>query len=123
MSFAAPQMFWFLLLVPSLLLFFWWSWRVRQRLMAQFIQSRLLPGLIAGVSSTRQKIRAAMILAAVALFVVTLARWQWGYYQEEVPQKGLDIIAAIDTSKSMLAADIAPNRLARARLAALSLMQ
>jgi Ca-activated chloride channel family protein len=122
-SFASPQMFWLLLIVPALLVFFWWSWRVRQKLMAQFIQSRLLPGLIAGVSSTRQKIRAALILAAVALFVVTLARLQWGYYQEEVPQKGLDIIAAIDTSKSMLAADIAPNRLARAQLAALSLMQ
>jgi Ca-activated chloride channel family protein len=123
MTFAAPQMFWLLLIVPALLVFFWWSWRVRQKLMGQFIQSRLLPGLIAGVSSTRQKIRAALILAAVALFVVTLARWQWGYYQEEVPQKGLDIIAAIDTSKSMLASDIAPNRLARAKLAALSLMQ
>jgi len=123
MIFAAKQMFWLLLMVPALLVFFWWSWRVRQRLMAQFIQARLLPGLIAGVSSTRQKIRAALILAAFVCFIVTLARLQWGYYQEEVPQKGLDIIAAIDTSKSMLAADIAPNRLERAKLAAKSLMQ
>jgi len=123
MKFAAPQMFWLLLIVPAMLLFFWWSWRVRERLMAQFIHSRLLPGLIAGVSSTRQKIRAVLILAAIVCFIVTLARLQWGYYQEEVPQKGLDIIAAIDTSKSMLASDIAPNRLARAQLAALSLMQ
>ena len=91
--------------------------------MAQFIQSRLLPGLITGVSSTRQKIRASLILAAFVFFIITLARLQWGYYQEEVPQKGLDIIAAIDTSKSMLASDIAPNRLARAKLAARSLMQ
>jgi Ca-activated chloride channel homolog len=120
---AEPRMFWLLLIVPVLLVFYVWSWRVRQKLMAQFIQSRLLPGLIAGVSSTRQKIRAALILAAVACFVVALTRLQWGYYQEEVPQKGLDIIAAIDTSKSMLAADIAPNRLARARLAAVSLME
>ena len=123
MTFAEPKMFWLLLIVPVLLAFFVWSWRVRQKLMAQFIQSRLLPGLIAGVSPTRQKIRSTFILAAIACFVVALARLQWGYYQEEVPQKGLDIIAAIDTSKSMLAADIAPNRLARAQLAALSLMQ
>ena len=123
MSWAAPQMFWLLLIVPALLVFFWWSWRVRQRLMAQFIQARLLPGLISGVSSTRQKIRAALILAATTCFIVTLARLQWGYHQQEVPQKGLDIIAAIDTSKSMLATDIAPNRLERAKLAAKSLMQ
>ena len=41
----------------------------------------------------------------------------------EVKQRGLDIVIAIDTSKSMLAEDIAPNRLARAKLAALDLMQ
>jgi Ca-activated chloride channel family protein len=116
-------MFWLLLIVPALLAFFWWSWRVRQKLMAQFIQARLLPGLIAGVSSTRQKIRGGLILGAVTFLVIALARLQLGYYQEEVPQKGLDIIVGIDTSKSMLAADISPNRLARAKLAALSLMQ
>ena len=43
--------------------------------------------------------------------------------QEEVERRGLDIVVAIDTSKSMLATDIAPNRLTRAKLAALDLMQ
>ena len=123
MNFAAPQMFWLLLIVPALLVFFWWSWRVRQKLMAQFIQSRLLSGLIAGVSPTRQKIRALLILLSIVFFVLALARPQWGYHEEEIPQKGLDIIVAIDTSKSMLASDIAPNRLQRAKMAAVSLMQ
>src|SRR5204863_10043701 len=41
----------------------------------------------------------------------------------ETRQRGLDIVVAIDTSKSMLAEDITPNRLARAKLAALDLMQ
>jgi Ca-activated chloride channel family protein len=124
MSFASPQILWLLLVFPpALLAFFWWSWRVRQKLMAQFIQSRLLPGLIAGVSTTRQKIRAGLLIGAVVFIVLALARPQWGYYQEEVAQRGLDIMVAIDTSKSMLATDIAPNRLARAKLAALGLMQ
>jgi Ca-activated chloride channel homolog len=116
-------MFWLLLLIPVLLVFFWWSWRVRQKLMTQFIQARLLSGLIAGVSTTRQKIRAALIIAAVICFIFALARPQWGYFQEEVAQRGLDIVVAIDTSKSMLASDITPNRLTRAKLAALGLMQ
>jgi Ca-activated chloride channel homolog len=124
MRFASPQILWLLLVFPpAMLVFFWWSRRVRRRLMAQFIQSRLLPGLIAGVSSTRQKIRAAFLVGAVIFVILALARPQWGYFQEEVAQRGLDIVAAIDTSKSMLATDIAPNRLARAKLAALSLMQ
>jgi len=124
MTFASGEILWLLLVIPPVMVaFFFWSWRVRQRLMAQFIQARLLPGLIAGVSATRQKIRAALIIGAVACFIVALARPQWGYFQEEVPQRGLDIVVAIDTSKSMLASDIAPNRLARAKLAAMSLLQ
>ena len=123
MSFASPRVLWLLLVFPpALLVFFWWSWRVRQRLMAQFIQARLLPGLISGVSVTRQKIRAALLVAAVTCLILALARPQWGYMQEEVELRGLDIVVAVDTSKSMLATDITPNRLARAKLAALDLM-
>jgi Ca-activated chloride channel family protein len=108
---------------PALGVFFWWAWRERQRLMTQFIQARLLPGLISGVSPARHKVRFACLIAAVTLLIVTLARPQWGFTWEESKQKGLDIVVAIDTSKSMLAEDIAPNRLTRAKLAALDLMQ
>ena len=60
---------------------------------------------------------------AVALLIVAIARPQRGFDLEEVQQNGLDIVVAVDTSKSMLATDIAPNRLGRAKLAALELMQ
>jgi len=124
MTFAHPHILWLLLVVPPLLVvFFWWSMRERRRLMAQFIEARLLPGLISGVSRTRQKIRIASLIGGVALAIIALARPQWGFTWEEEKQKGLDIVVAIDTSKSMLAEDIAPNRLARAKLAALDLMQ
>ena len=59
----------------------------------------------------------------MALLLVTLARPQHGFDLQEVEQHGLDIVVAMDTSKCMLATDIAPNRLARAKLAALELMQ
>ncbi len=124
MTFAYPHILWLLLVIPPLLVvFLWWSLRERQRLMTQFIQARLLPGLISGVSFARQKVRFALITAAVALAIIALARPQWGFAWEESKQKGLDIVVAIDTSKSMLAEDIAPNRLTRAKLAALDLMQ
>lgn len=124
MNFAYGHVLWSLLvIVPALVLFFWWAWRERQRLMTQFIQARLLPGLISGVSPTRQKVRFILITIAFAFLLIALARPQWGFTWEESKQKGLDIVVAIDTSKSMLAEDIAPNRLQRAKLAALDLMQ
>src|SRR6267154_5278608 len=124
MRFAHSQMLWLLAVFPPLMLaFFWWSWRKRQQLVTQFIQARLLPALTVGISPTRLKLRIACLLVAVICLILALARPQWGFDWQEVKQRGLDIVVAIDTSKSMLAEDIAPNRLARAKLAALDLMQ
>jgi len=124
MTFANPQILWLLLVIPpALAAFFWWSWRTRTRLLTQFIQARLLPGLTIGISNARQKVRLGCILAAVTCLIVALARPQWGYDLEVAKLRGLDIVVAIDTSKSMLAEDVTPNRLGRAKLAALDLMQ
>jgi Ca-activated chloride channel family protein len=124
MKFEHPQILWLLLVIPpALLAFFWWATRSRQKLLVQFIEARLLSQLTVGISPTRQKIRFGCLVFAVALLVVTLARPQHGFDLQEVEQRGLDIVVAVDTSKSMLATDIAPNRLARAKLAALELMQ
>jgi len=124
MRFEHPNLLWLLLAVPpALALFFWWSERARQKLLTQFIESRLLASLTVGLSPARRKIRFALAISAVALLIVAIARPQYGYDKEEVQQNGLDIVVAVDTSKSMLATDIAPNRLGRAKLAALELMQ
>ena len=112
---------WALLLVPLLVAFFMWSWRKRRQLIALFVQSRLLAHLTVGVSARRLKFRLGLVLVAVALLSIVLARPQWGFHWEEARQRGLDVIVAIDTSRSMLAQDVAPNRLARAKLAALDL--
>src|SRR5438270_5371263 len=124
MTFGNPQMLWLLLVIPpALAAFLWWAWRQRQALMTQFIQARLLSGLTVGISARRLQTRLAILMLAVICLIVALARPQWGFDWEEARQRGLDIVVAIDTSKSMLAEDIAPNRLARAKLAALDLMQ
>ena len=124
MQFANPHLLWLLLVLPpALALFFWWASRARQRLLAQFIQTRLLSALTVGVSPTRRKIRFGCLVLAVGLLVVALARPQYGFDLQKIEQRGLDIVVAVDTSKSMLAGDIAPNRLERAKLATLDLMQ
>src|SRR5688572_32264680 len=122
MRFEHRELLWYtLLLVPALIAFFWWSWRKRRQLIAQFVQSRLLAHLTVGVSARRQKWRMALLVVACVVLMVVLARPQWGFSFEEARQRGLDVIVAIDTSRSMLAEDVAPNRLARAKLAALDL--
>src|SRR3954466_5212590 len=122
MTFGNSQMLWLLLVIPpALLAFFWWAWRQRQALMTQFIQARLLPGLTVGLSTRRGRLRVALLTFAVICLIITLARPQWGFDWEEAKQRGLDVVVAIDTSKSMLAEDVAPNRLTRAKLAALDL--
>jgi Ca-activated chloride channel homolog len=124
MQFGNPSMLMLLVVLPpALLVFYWWSVRKRHALMTQFIQARLLPGLVAGVSKRRQKVKLACLILGVVALIFALARPQWGFTWEEVKIRGVDVVVAIDTSKSMLAEDIAPNRFQRAKLAALDLMQ
>ena len=124
MRFEHPNLLWLLLVIPpALALFFWWRERARRELLTQFVEARLLESLTVGISMARRKFRFALLIFAAALLIVTLARPQRGFDLQEVERRGLDIVVAVDTSKSMLTADIAPNRLARAKLAALELMQ
>lgn len=123
MQFANPNLLWLLLALPVLVLFFWWAARQRRRLLTQFIQTRLLSVLTLGVSPARRQIRLGCLVSALALLIIALARPQYGFDLQKVERRGLDIVVAIDTSKSMLAEDIAPDRLERAKLAALDLMQ
>jgi Ca-activated chloride channel homolog len=124
MQFGNPSMLMLLVVLPpALLVFYWWSVRKRHALMTQFIQARLLPGLVAGVSKRRQKAKLACLILGVVALIFALARPQWGFTWEEVKVRGVDVVVAIDTSKSMLAEDIAPNRFQRAKLAALDLVQ
>ncbi len=124
MRFAASQVLWLLLtLLPALGVFLVWTWRQKQKLIAQFVQSRLLANLTIGVSQTRQKLRLLLVFLAVGFVLMALARPQWGFDWQEVHQRGLDIIVAIDTSRSMLASDAKPNRLEAAKRAAFDLIK
>ncbi len=124
MTFAKPEMLWLLAATAPLLTWFLIaSWRKRQQAIAQFVQSRLLAQLTVGVSRARQKARLALLGVAAVLILFALARPRVGFAWEEVSQRGLDIVVAIDTSRSMLAADVSPSRIARAKLAALDLMK
>jgi Ca-activated chloride channel family protein len=120
--FGAPNWFWALFVVPLLVaLFFRAERRSAQRLRA-FVSARLLPSLARTVDRRRRKLRFALILFGVALAITALAKPRWGYTYQDVKRKGLDLILAADTSRSMLSNDVAPSRLQRVKLAAQDLL-
>jgi Ca-activated chloride channel family protein len=117
MTFGAPEWLWGLLLIPLLIaLFMRAEHRGLQRLQ-QFVSARLLPQLAGTVNRRRRIIRFGLLLLGLALAITSLAQPRWGYTFEDVKRKGLDLLIAVDTSRSMLSNDVQPNRLDRVKLA------
>ena len=85
--------------------------------------ARLLDRLAGTVSLGRRRLRFALLLLGLAALIVSLAQPRYGYTWQESKRKGRDIIIAIDCSRSMLATDLTPNRLGRAKLAVQDLLE
>jgi Ca-activated chloride channel family protein len=112
----APNLY-ALALVPFLVLFFVWTRRRRERALADFVAATLLPAVAPDLDRRRRTIRAAMLVGAALMFVLALGGPMWGFRWQEVRREGIDLVVALDTSRSMLATDVKPSRLARAKLA------
>jgi len=90
--------------------------RRREADLAKLIHPRFRRRLTDGFSPRLRNIKRGLWLAAVMLIFTAIARPQKGYEWNEVKRKGIDILFAVDTSRSMLAEDLTPNRIERARL-------
>jgi Ca-activated chloride channel family protein len=117
MTFGAPQWLWGLLLIPLLIALFVRAEQRGFKRLQEFVSSRLLPQLAGTVNRPRRILRFALQLLGLALAIVSLAQPRWGYTFEDVKRKGLDLLIAVDTSRSMLSNDVQPNRLDRVKLA------
>jgi Ca-activated chloride channel family protein len=115
MPFGEPRALLLLLLVPLLGVLLGLVRLRRKRLLRRLGQEELVARLIEGPGVGRWVIRVAFMLLAGTFLVLALARPQWGAKVEEVRRKGVDVIIAMDVSASMLAEDVKPSRLARAR--------
>jgi len=96
--------------------------RKRRLALQSFASAHLLEELTANVSTPRRRVKRALFSAGVLLVLVALARPQWGFRWEEAKRKGIDLLVVVDTSKSMLAEDVKPSRLVRAKLAVTDLL-
>lgn len=112
-----------LLVVPALVGLLVATGRARRRALAAIGDLELVERLSASVNGTARRGKSALQVAAVALLVFAMARPQFGNRVETVRSMGQDIVVALDLSQSMLAEDVAPNRLERARLAVFRLLE
>ena len=105
--FGAPLALIALLLVPLLIGAAWYEAARRRAANARYGGS---PGLRLGASPRRRAAQSALLIAAVALLIVAVARPQWGFVRAEVEQRGIDVAIVLDVSRSMTATDVAPSR-------------
>ncbi len=122
MTFGAPVWFWGLLAIPVLAVFFVRAEQRGVERLREFVSARLLPQLSATVNRKRRVVRFGFLMLGLAFAIVSLAQPRWGYVYEDVKRKGLDLLFAVDTSRSMLSNDVQPNRLERVKLAAQDLI-
>jgi Ca-activated chloride channel family protein len=118
MKFSEP--FWLLagLAACGTLLWAWRRYDARQRAaLATFASSHLLAQLTASFSTARRNWKRGLFLAAVGCLFIALARPQAGFRWEEDKRRGIEVVFAVDTSRSMLTPDVKPDRLTRAKLA------
>ena len=113
--FEEPAYLYLLLLLPFLAAFYLYSNYRRRRNIRRFGDPELLAQLMPDVSKYRPDVKFWLIFAAIGLFSVLLARPQFGSKQETVKRKGVEVIIALDISNSMLAQDVQPSRLEKAK--------
>lgn len=113
--FDNPDLVWLLALVPIAGLLFIYGRARRQRALTGLTSTELAPLLAARISPARQAARAGLMVLAVAFLVAAVLGPRWGMYLQKQKVRGVDIVVALDVSRSMLADDVAPNRFARAK--------
>lgn len=114
--FEDPTYLYALLLVPLLAIIHHYMNYVRRRRLKKFGDPVLLAELMPDVSKYRPDLKFWLTLVAFALVIFTLARPQFGTRVDTSRRQGIEAIIALDVSNSMLAEDVAPNRLEKAKM-------
>ena len=115
MRFANPEYLYLLIVLPVILLLFVFSNYKRRKRIERYGDPQLLKAFIPAWASLSSKISFWLSFLAMTLIIFILARPQFGANKETVTTRGVEVVVALDISNSMLADDIAPNRLEKAK--------
>jgi len=115
MQFLRIEMFFLIWALPVLLLIFWGGMKKRRRILAEYASGKGLKQISSESSQKRRWVKAGLLMAAFLFLIFALAGPRYGHTWREIQRRGVDLILAIDCSRSMLATDIRPTRLDRAK--------
>ena len=113
--FANIEMLWWLITIPVFVIAYIIITKRKQRQLMEFGDPELIAQLMPDASKSRPIVKFTLLIVALALLIVAAARPQYGQQEKTVKRQGIEVMVALDISNSMLAEDVAPNRLNRAK--------
>lgn len=113
--FADIEMLWWLLTIPVFVVAYVLITRHKRRQLSEFGDPELMTQLMPDASKSRPIVKFALLMGALSLLIIAAARPQYGQQEKTVKRQGIEVMVALDISNSMLAEDVAPNRLDRAK--------
>ena len=113
--FADIEMLWWLLTIPVFVVAYVLITRHKRRQLSEFGDSELMAQLMPDASKSRPIVKFALLMGALSLLIIAAAHPQYGQQEKTVKRQGIEVMVALDISNSMLAEDVAPNRLDRAK--------
>ena len=113
--FAHPEYLYLLFILPVLLLFYIYIAKARKRAIKKYGAPELISSLMPEASSKRVRLKYFFMFLAITVIIFIIAGPQFGSKLETVKRQGIEVMVCLDVSNSMLAQDIAPNRLEKAK--------
>ena len=113
--FANIEMLWLLVTIPVFAVGYIWYSRIKRRQLEAFGDQELVKELMPNASRVRPAVKFSIVMVALALLIIAAARPQFGQSERTEKRQGIEAIVALDISNSMLAEDVAPSRLDRAK--------
>ena len=111
------NMLYLLWVIPLFAAIYIYAWQQKRKALSLFIDAGILNKIDIPVSYTKRIWKTVAILIGIALIIIAMARPGWNLKPETIERRGRDVVFVLDVSKSMLAQDLVPNRLERAKLA------
>ena len=113
--FANIEMLWWLITIPVFVVAYVICTKRKQRQLTAFGDPELMAQLMPDASKSRPIWKFTLLIVALILLIIAVARPQYGQQEKTIKRQGIEVMVALDVSNSMLAEDVAPNRLDRAK--------
>ncbi len=122
MNIKHPELLFMILFIPLFMGFMYFTWKRRKQALSKLCDINQLKKLFPSSSKRKVLFRYFLICLSFTLFVTAIISPRWGYEWKKIETKGTNIFVALDLSRSMLADDVKPNRLTRAKLDLIKLL-